>query len=150
MYVDFNAFRRLSWIIAHDYLCISTRLAFNGSNAYFLDCYLHSFSKVAHVLCRKKGHTNKITIRLNGFHLFQYHCFLFALRPSNMLVYVRDKCSGNCTCCHTEIQVVDQPFHLTQSEYADTWPTSPDTNHTPSRVAIRVAILTLFLLSKCE
>ena len=30
-----------------------------------------------------------------------------------------------CTCCHTEIEVADQNFYLTQSQYADTGPTSP-------------------------
>ena len=34
-------------------------------------------------------------------------------------------CSGNFTCCHTEIEVADQTFHLTQSQYTDTGPTSP-------------------------
>ena len=34
-------------------------------------------------------------------------------------------CSDNCTCCHTEIEVADQTFHLTQSLYTDTGPTSP-------------------------
>ena len=33
--------------------------------------------------------------------------------------------SDNCTCCHTEIEVADQTFHLTQSQYTDTGPTSP-------------------------
>ena len=28
-------------------------------------------------------------------------------------------------CCHTEIEVVDQTVHLTQSQYTDTGPTSP-------------------------
>ena len=28
--------------------------------------------------------------------------------------------SDNFTCCHTEIEVADQTFHLTQSQYADT------------------------------
>ena len=31
----------------------------------------------------------------------------------------------NFTCCHTEIQVADPTFYLTQSQYTDTWPTSP-------------------------
>ena len=30
--------------------------------------------------------------------------------------------SDNCTCCHTEIEVADQPFYLTQSQYTDTGP----------------------------
>ena len=34
-------------------------------------------------------------------------------------------CSDNFTCCHTEIEVTDQTFHLTQSQYTDTGPTSP-------------------------
>ena len=34
-------------------------------------------------------------------------------------------CSGNFTCCHTEIEAADQTFHLTQSQYTDTGPTSP-------------------------
>ena len=34
-------------------------------------------------------------------------------------------CSDNLTCCHTEIEVTDQTFYLTQSQYTDTGPTSP-------------------------
>ena len=34
-------------------------------------------------------------------------------------------CSDNFTCCHTEIEVADQAFYLTQSQYTDTGPTSP-------------------------
>ena len=34
-------------------------------------------------------------------------------------------CSDNFTCCHTEIEVADQTFYLTQSQYTDTEPTSP-------------------------
>ena len=34
-------------------------------------------------------------------------------------------CSDNFTCCHTETEAADQNFHLTQSQYADTGPTSP-------------------------
>ena len=34
-------------------------------------------------------------------------------------------CSDNFTCCHTEIEVADQTFYLTQSQYIDTGPTSP-------------------------
>ena len=33
--------------------------------------------------------------------------------------------SDNCTCCHTETEVADQTFYLTQSQYTDTGPTSP-------------------------
>ena len=34
-------------------------------------------------------------------------------------------CSDNCTCCHTETEVADPTFHLSQSQYTDTGPTSP-------------------------
>ena len=34
-------------------------------------------------------------------------------------------CSDKFTCCHTPIQVADQIFCLTQSQYTDTGPTSP-------------------------
>ena len=37
-------------------------------------------------------------------------------------------CSDNFTCCHTEIEVAEQTFHLTQSRYTDTGPTSPSTD----------------------
>ena len=34
-------------------------------------------------------------------------------------------CPDNFTCYHTEIEVADQTFYLTQSQYTDTGPTSP-------------------------
>ena len=34
-------------------------------------------------------------------------------------------CSDKFTCRHTEIEVADQSFYLTQSQYTDTRPTSP-------------------------
>ena len=34
-------------------------------------------------------------------------------------------CSDNFTCCHTEIEVADPTFYLTQSQYTNTGPTSP-------------------------
>ena len=37
-------------------------------------------------------------------------------------------CSDNFTCCKTEIEVADQTFYLTQSQYTDTGPTSPSTD----------------------
>ena len=37
-------------------------------------------------------------------------------------------CSDKSMCCHTEIEVADQTFHLTQSQYIDTGPTSPSTD----------------------
>ena len=34
-------------------------------------------------------------------------------------------CTNNLTCCHTEIEVADHTFYLTQSQYTGTRPTSP-------------------------
>ena len=34
-------------------------------------------------------------------------------------------CSDSFTCCHTEIEVADPTFYLTQSQYTDTGPSSP-------------------------
>ena len=31
-------------------------------------------------------------------------------------------------CCRTMIEIADQPYYLTQSQYSDTWPTSPSTD----------------------
>ena len=38
-------------------------------------------------------------------------------------------CSDNFTSCHGEIEVADQTFYLTQSQYTDTEPTSPSADH---------------------
>ena len=40
-------------------------------------------------------------------------------------------CSDKFTCCHTEIEVADQTFYLTQSQYTDTGPTSPSADPLP-------------------
>ena len=37
-------------------------------------------------------------------------------------------CSDNFTCCHSEIEVADPTFYLTQSQYTDTGPASPSTD----------------------
>ena len=37
-------------------------------------------------------------------------------------------CLDNCTCYHTETEVADPTFYLTQSQYTDTGPTSPSTD----------------------
>ena len=34
-------------------------------------------------------------------------------------------CTDNFSCCHTETEVADQTFYLTESQYTDTEPTSP-------------------------
>ena len=52
-----------------------------------------------------------------------------------MLVYLRDGiCSDHFTWCHTEIEVADQTFYLTHSQYTDTGSTSPSTDPVRERV----------------
>ena len=54
-------------------------------------------------------------------------CLLVACLTSQQQASVSQGriCSDNFTCCHTEIEVADQTFYLTQSQYTDTRPTSP-------------------------
>ena len=40
-------------------------------------------------------------------------------------------CSDKFTCCHTEIEVADQTFYLTQSQNTDTGSTSPSADPIP-------------------
>ena len=53
-------------------------------------------------------------------------------------------CTDNFTCCHTETEVADQTFYLTQLQYTDTGPTSPSadpiTPEAPGRVATGVPV----------
>ena len=56
-------------------------------------------------------------------------CLLACLTSQQHVSVSRGRnCSDNCTCCHTEIEVADQTFHLTQSQYTNTGPTSPSTD----------------------
>ena len=54
-------------------------------------------------------------------------CLLVAERPSNMLLYLRDGSAQTISRAagHTEIELADPTFHLTQSQYTDAGPTSP-------------------------
>ena len=47
-------------------------------------------------------------------------------------------CSDSCACLHTEIEVADQSYCLTQPQYTDTGPTSPSAD--PGRVATGVSV----------
>ena len=57
-------------------------------------------------------------------------CWLLACLTSQQHVSVSQGriCSDNFTCCHTEIEVADQTFHLTQSQNTEARPTSPSTD----------------------
>ena len=59
----------------------------------------------------------------------QFVCLLVGCLTSQQHANVSQGriCSDKFTCCHTEIEVVDQT-HLTQSQYTDTGLTSPSTD----------------------
>ena len=60
-------------------------------------------------------------------HGAQFVCLLVGCLTSQQHASVSQGriCADNFTCCHTEIEAADQTFHLTQSQYTDTGPTSP-------------------------
>ena len=58
-------------------------------------------------------------------HVGMFVCWLLNVPATSYSVYQGRICEDNCTCCHTEIDVADQTFYLTQSQYTDTGPTSP-------------------------
>ena len=53
----------------------------------------------------------------------QFVCWLLNVPATYVCISGTDLL--NFTCCHTEIAVADQTFHLTQSQNTDTGPTSP-------------------------
>ena len=60
-------------------------------------------------------------------------------RDRDASVYISGTDLHNFTCCHSEIEVADQTFYLTQSQYTGTGPTSPSADPImPGRVATGV------------
>ena len=61
-----------------------------------------------------------------------WHCFLLFVgcltSKQHACVSQGRICTDNFTFCHTEIEVADQTFYFTQSQYTDTRPTSPSTD----------------------
>ena len=74
--------------------------------------------------------TTKFRSFITHHRSLQFVCLLVACLTSQQHASVSQGriCSDNCTCCHTEMEVADQTFHLSQSQYTDTGPTSPSTN----------------------
>ena len=56
-----------------------------------------------------------------------WNCLFFGCLTSQQHASVSQGriCSDNFTCCHTEREVADPTFYLTQSQYTDTGTTSP-------------------------
>ena len=59
-------------------------------------------------------------------HKHQHSLFVGCLTSQQQASVSQGRiCSDNFTCCHTEIEVADQTFYLTDSQYTDTGSTSP-------------------------
>ena len=52
-------------------------------------------------------------------------CLLALTSQQHASVSLGRICTDSFTCCHTETEVADPTFYLIQSQYTDTWPTSP-------------------------
>ena len=93
--------------------------------------YLHLLSAVEHV-SRGKALLNTLLIkwgRLVGLSQSRSFVFVGCLTSQQQASVSQGwTCSDNFTCCHTEIEVADPTFYLTQSQYTDTGPTSPSTD----------------------
>ena len=80
-----------------------------------------------------------------GFFMQGFVCLLVGCLTSQQQASISQGriCSDNFTCCHTEIEVADQTFYLTQSQYTNTGQTSPSADPVmpaPGRVATGVPI----------
>ena len=112
------------------YICTVIYTTSCGMQHIYLYYYLH------HIL----QHAVHISVLLSTPHLAAcstYICTVIYTTPRGLLfvgcltsqrhasVSQGRICSDKFTCCHTEIEVADQIYHLTQSQYTDTGPTSP-------------------------
>ena len=90
------------------------------------------FAVVDHV----HGETARKGCKYGEYGQFEHSVFLFLCFPMLLFVGCLTSqqqasvsqgriCTDNFTSCHTEIEAADQTFHLTQSQYTDTGPTSP-------------------------
>ena len=76
---------------------------------------------------KNNNNNNKDRKRQTGRQALRFVCWLVGCLTSQQQASVSQGriCTDNFTCCHTEIEVADQTFYLTQSQYTDTGPTSP-------------------------
>ena len=76
------------------------------------------------ILSGLTGHTS---LSFGVCAVLKFVCLLVGCLTSQQQTSVSQGriCSDNFTCCHTEIEVADPTFYLTQSQYTDTGPTSP-------------------------
>ena len=73
------------------------------------------------------GHTFSFSVSLTHANTHKPHCLLVGCLTSQQQGSVSQEqiCPDKLMCCHTEIEVADPTFYLTQSQYTDYGPTSP-------------------------
>ena len=79
----------------------------------------------------RNQHLHMSTLEKFCAYVHTFHvCLLVGCLTSQQHASVSEGriCSDNFTCCHIEIEVADQTFHLTHSQYTDTGRTSPSTD----------------------
>ena len=81
----------------------------------------------AHVLIHTHTHTHTHVHTHARTHAHTLVCLFVGCLMSQQQACVSQGqiCSDNFMCCHTETEVADQTFYLTQSQYTDTRQTSP-------------------------
>ena len=87
---------------------------------YIFGTHLRFYIKCARTLCR--------TVNQMGGNIVVV-CWLLNV-PATCCVSQGRLSSDKLKCCHIEIEVPDQTFNLTQSQYTDTGPTSPNADPT--------------------
>ena len=76
--------------------------------------------------CLSVGHRS--SLKHNHISVVEAVGIVLCLSKQHASVSQGRFCSDNLTCCYTEIEVADQTFHLTQSQYTNIGPTSPSTD----------------------
>ena len=62
------------------------------------------------------------------FEVMVHACAVVVESLQHVSVSQGQICSDSFLCCHTEMEVTDQTFYLTESQLTDTKPTSPSTD----------------------
>ena len=119
-YVDYNSLSREGRILGCLALifCRPPELGLEGTQRWAISVVLLD------------GRVSKIAENVMVYGLLLHRgfvCLLVGCLTSQQQASVSQGriCSDNLTCCHTEIEVADPTFYLTQSQYTDTGPTSP-------------------------
>ena len=92
-------------------------------------CLAHKIENLAQPGTQKMFWTWTVVLPITSMAFWKDICLFVGCLTSQQHASVSQgwTCSDNFTCCHTEIEVAGQTFHLTQSQYTDTGPASPST-----------------------